>query len=291
MQARALLTIGTWPRTALCAVVVGGLVVAQERPGQSPGAMAPGMIPAPSPYSARPMVRSPYSPPPALQEGYGPAEAGAATFDAPEFDAPRFDDSDFAPQGPVYPGPVAVPRMRDYSWIHIEMPPPKVVKVHDIITVIVSENSEVTSDSRFERQRNAQLRAQLRQFIRLDDDLNLRPAAKDSPTIDGQLRSQLQSNGLAKTREGIRYRIAATVVDVLPNGTLILEARKTIRTNEDLWEYALVGKIRGEDVLANNTVLSENIADLGITKTERGKVADSTKRGWFLRIYDALLPF
>jgi flagellar L-ring protein precursor FlgH len=155
----------------------------------------------------------------------------------------------------------------------------------------VSENSEVTSDSRFERQRNAQLRAQLRQFIRLDDDLNLRPAAKDSPTIDGQLRSQLQSNGLAKTREGIRYRIAATVVDVLPNGTLILEARKTIRTNEDLWEYALVGKIRGEDVLANNTVLSENIADLGITKTERGKVADSTKRGWFLRIYDALLPF
>jgi flagellar L-ring protein precursor FlgH len=249
----------------------------------------PGAGGSPAPYSARPAPARPYAGPGPADEGYEAAVDESAPFGPPEFGDGPFGPPGAVPQGVYAPAPV--PRMRDYSWIHIELPPPKVVKVHDIITVIVSENSEVTSDSRFERQRNAQLRAQLRQFIRLDDDLNLRPAAKDSPTIDGQLRSQLQSNGLAKTREGIRYRIAATVVDVLPNGTLILEARKTIRTNEDLWEYALVGKIRGEDVLANNTVLSENIADLGITKTERGKVADSTKRGWFLRIYDALLPF
>ncbi len=181
--------------------------------------------------------------------------------------------------------------MRDYSWIHIELPPPKVVKVHDIITVIVSENSEVTSDSRFERQRNAQLRAQLRQFIRLDDDLNLRPAAKDSPTIDGQLRSQLQSNGLAKTREGSAIASPPRWWTCSPTArSSSRPARPSARTRT-CGSTRSSARIRSEDVLANNTVLSENIADLGITKTERGKVADSTKRGWFLRIYDALLPF
>ena len=201
----------------------------------------------------------------------------------------QYGPASLGPEGG--PPPVFVPRMRDYSWIYIELPPPRLVKVHDIITVLVNENSEVTQDSRFERQRNAQLRAQIKQFIRLDDELRLKPAAKDSPTIDAQLRSQLQANGLAKTREGMRYRIAATVVDVLPNGTLILEARKTIRTNEELWEYSLTGRIRSEDILANNTVLSENIANLDIVKRERGKVYDSSKRGWFLILYDKLLPF
>lgn len=237
--------------------------------GGGPGGF--GAVPPPASGGAWPNAGQPVPAGPGFgaSAGYGPASLG------PE-------------DGPP---PVFVPRMRDYSWIYIELPPPRLVKVHDIITVLVNENSEVTQDSRFERQRNAQIRAQIRQFIRLDDELRLKPAAKDSPTIDAQLRSQLQANGLAKSREGIRYRIAATVVDVLPNGTLILEARKTIRTNEELWEYSLTGRIRSEDILANNTVLSENIANLDIVKRERGKVYDSSKRGWLLLIYDKLLPF
>lgn len=248
--------------------------------------------------------RRPESVRPQLVQNIAPAAPGGVPLQAPggwEGAAPGLpagpgygSSPQYGPEslGPVGgPAPVFVPRMRDYSWIYIELPPPRLVKVHDIITVLVNENSEVTQDSRFERQRNAQLRAQIKQFIRLDDELRLKPAAKDSPTIDAQLRSQLQANGLAKTREGMRYRIAATVVDVLPNGTLILEARKTIRTNEELWEYSLTGRIRSEDILANNTVLSENIANLDIVKRERGKVYDSSKRGWFLILYDKLLPF
>lgn len=193
--------------------------------------------------------------------------------------------------GPMIGPPPPGPRMRDMSWIFIDTPHARDINVHDIITVIVSENSEVTQDSVFNRQRNAQLKAQLRQFVRIDDDGNLAPAALDQPTIDGQLRSQLQSFGRAQSREGMRYRIAATVVDVLPNGTVILEARKTIRTNNDVWQYSLTGRIRSEDVLANNTVLSENIADLDIIKRESGKIRDSAKRGILMTLYDWLLPF
>jgi len=44
-------------------------------------------------------------------------------------------------------------------------------------------------------------------------------------------------------------------------------------------------------VLANNTVLSEHIANLNIIKVEHGKVKSSTDRGWLMRLYDAMKPF
>ena len=92
-------------------------------------------------------------------------------------------------------------------------------------------------------------------------------------------------------QEGIRYRIAATVVDVLPNGNIILEARKSIRSNKDIWEYSLTGTLRPQDIQQDNTALSENIANLAIVKKSRGKVNDSTQRPWGILLYDALSPF
>lgn len=211
------------------------------------------------------------------------------------------------PYGPAVPPPLGAPmsphaapsrgsgpptqRMRDMSWIYIDVPKPRKVRVHDIITVMVDEKSEMTQNARFDRQRNAVLNAQLRSFIRLDNQGNLEPAAGNTPAINGQLRSQLNSFGTARSAEGLKYRIAATIVDVLPNGTLILEARKTIRTNSEVWEYQLTGRARSEDILANNTLLSENIAELDIAKRESGKVYDSAKRGWIQGLYDFLLPF
>lgn len=194
-----------------------------------------------------------------------------------------------SPTGPAMPPPVP---LRDMSWIYIDRaPPPRKVKVHDIIKVLVKEQSQVTQDSRFNRQRNIIFNAQLKEFIRIDGDGNLEPAATNQPAINGQLRSQLNSLGQANSSELMVYRIAATVVDVLPNGTLILEARKSITTNRDVWQYSLTGRVRSEDIGANNEVQSENVADLNIIKRETGKIRDSTKRGFIMWIYDLFLPF
>jgi flagellar L-ring protein precursor FlgH len=192
------------------------------------------------------------------------------------------------PAGPAPPRPLL---RRDVSWIYIDRPKPRKVGVHDIITVIVDEKSEVTQNSRFNRTRNAVYTAQLKEWLRINSTGDLDVAAGNSPGINGQLRSQLQSMGQGLSTEGMKYRIAATVVDILPNGTLILEAHKSIRTNTEVWDYSLTGRIRSQDVAGNNTVNSENIADLMISKREQGKIYDSTKRGFVQRFYDFFLPF
>ena len=51
------------------------------------------------------------------------------------------------------------------------------------------------------------------------------------------------------------------------------------------------GIVRREDVLPNNTILSEDVAELNIEKVETGHVRDGYKRGWLLRWLDNVGPF
>lgn len=206
------------------------------------------------------------------------------------------------PITPLPPAPVLGPpgvfvdrpqvyTIRDYSWHYIAAPQPREIRVQDLVTILVKEISEASVDSRFDRQRRSTLLAELKEFIRLDDAGRLVGAAANEPTIDANLSKRLNSNGQVNEKEEVTYRIAATVVDVLPNGNLVLEAKKTIQSNKEIWTHSLTGIIRSQDINRDNTALSENIANLQISKSQSGKVYDSTKRPWGSRLYDLLFPF
>ena len=196
--------------------------------------------------------------------------------------------------GPVLPNtgiPQGPPTLQDMSWTVVVKPRPRPIRVHDILTITVDDKNEVFVDNRFNRSRIAQLKAELKEFIRLDPRGNLVPAALNGPTVDAGLQSRLNSQGQIQTAEGVKYVIAATVVDIRPNGNLVLEARKRVRSNRDVWEYKLTGEVRPEKVNRDFTVVSEDIANLGIERNQKGKVAHGTKRPWGVVLYDWLSPF
>ncbi len=201
-----------------------------------------------------------------------------------------------ASQAPPPLGPVVVPggpamRTRDLSWIYIDAVEPREIKLHDIVTITVDEKSEVIMNSKFNRQKNAKLKAEIKEFLRIGNEGNLENAALNGPAIDTQLQGNLRTTGQVTDQEGIKYRIAATVADVLPNGIVRLEARKVIQTQDDESEYTLTGELRAIDIGPDNMASSENIANLRIEKRQRGKVYDSVKRNWGYRLYDLIFPF
>lgn len=180
--------------------------------------------------------------------------------------------------------------MQDLSYIVIEKPAPRQIRVHDILTITVDDKSEMIVDNRFNRSRISQLKAELKEFIRLKDG-RLENAASNAPTIDSNLQSRLNSQGQIQSSEGIKYIVAATVVDIRPNGNLVLEAKKRVRANNDVWEYRLTGEIRPEKISRDFTGISEDIANMYIEKNQVGKVHQSTKRPWGVVLYDWLSPF
>jgi len=178
------------------------------------------------------------------------------------------------------------------SWLYQKVDPPKEIKLHDIVTIIVSEKNQLISEGQVQGRRKAQYDAQLQNWIAFKG-LNLVASnpAEGEPRATGNLNVQNQAQMELETRDALLFRIAATVVDIRPNGTFVIETRRTVRDNDELWERALTGIIRREDVLPNNTVLSENVAELSIFKRELGHVRDGYKRGWFTYWFDRFSPF
>ena len=260
----------------------------------SPGP-APSLINAPRPAMI-PHAGPPYDLPPAAVD-----RAPASTVPSPAAvrPLPTLPAPGAARPTPAAPAPVVVrpggprrPRsMRALSFTHIPLPEPRVVKVHDIVTILVDEKSEVLIQSRFDRRRTATFEAGINEFLRLDAFGRLVPSATASPGADLEAGVRLQANGGATDAEGIRYRIAANVVDVLPNGNVVLEARKKIRSNRDVWEYTLTGTIASEKIRRDMTAVSEDVAGLQITKDQEGKVYNSTRPAWGLRMFDRMWPF
>ena len=181
--------------------------------------------------------------------------------------------------------------LANYSW-NYHAPEVKKIELHDLITVIVSEQSSVISEGEIDRKKKAHADIVLKDWVLFDGLAMIPdPQSKGDPKISGKLDNKMKSEGSLDTRDSMKFRIACQVVDIRPNGNLIVLGRRSIHNNNEAWDYSLSGEVRPDDVLPNNTVLSENVAELQIDKRESGHVRDGYRRGWFLRWLDKWQPF
>ena len=178
------------------------------------------------------------------------------------------------------------------SWIYTPLLPPRELRVHDIISIRVQEGATMIAEGEVQRRKNASYNAVLLDWLRLDG-LSAKPApqADGDPRARGQVDQLYRADNEVETRESLTFNIAAQVVDIRPNGNLVLEAHRFVRNNNEIWEYSLTGICRKEDIGPGNVLLSRDIADLLIDKNERGHVRDGYRRGWLVRLLDTFNPF
>jgi flagellar L-ring protein precursor FlgH len=111
------------------------------------------------------------------------------------------------------------------------------------------------------------------------------------PTLDFATKSSWDATGSSENGLSANSRTAVTVVDVLPNGNLVVEGSKIIRTsNEDVYAY-MRGVVRPVDIEADNTVSSTKIADAQVEFVPAGELTEAQKKGWLLRAWDKVKPF
>jgi len=202
----------------------------------------------------------------------------------------------------VPPGPTAgmggsfplgnAPAVRP-SWYEIPTPPPKEVRVNDIITIRVDTGARLSESAQLQRRRTAQYDARLNDWIILEGLRAIKPApqSEGDQRIQGNLQQLNRVTGQLDTAESLKFEIGATVSAVLPNGNVVLEAHRVIQSNNEQWMHSLSGVCRREDIGPNNVVLSKDIANLRVKKEELGQIRDSYKRGWLTRWWDQFGPF
>lgn len=181
--------------------------------------------------------------------------------------------------------------LTEHSWTYEAPKEVRQFKKHDLVTVLVDEKSAVTSEGEIDRKKKAHGDLILQDWILLKGlSVIPDPQSTGEPHIRGELDNKVRAEAELETRDSMKFRIACQVVDIRPNGNLVIEGHDRIQNNREIWDYSLLGEIRPEDVLANNTVLSENVFNKRIDKRESGHVRDGYRRGWLFRWLDRWQP-
>ena len=98
-------------------------------------------------------------------------------------------------------------------------------------------------------------------------------------------------SGSINNTDSITTRFAVRVVDVLPNRNMIIEGIRRSAYSGETQTIILRGTVRADDIAADNSVYSYQIADMNIRYLSSGVVTGAQDKGWFMKFWDTISPF
>jgi flagellar L-ring protein precursor FlgH len=159
--------------------------------------------------------------------------------------------------------------------------------VDDILTILVVEKASAVSSGTTKTQRTSSTKNSITGLAGLT---KAGGALSNLAGLSGD--TQLAGQGTTSRDVVISTTLTARVSAVLPNGGMLLEATKEVEINSERQTITVRGVVRPADLLADNTVLSDRLAELEVRVNGKGVVGDAIKRPFILyRLLLGLLPF
>ncbi|MBL7048046.1 MAG: flagellar basal body L-ring protein FlgH [Nitrospira sp.] len=194
--------------------------------------------------------------------------------------------------------PTANSLWNDYSNIIEDR---KARRVNDLVTVNIVESlsGSQTAETDTSRASSADFDATNIFGANLDFNVQNMKVLKDlfkgsnvfEPKAAGKGDSDFKGAGDTKREGSLIATVTARVMEVMPNGNLVLEARKELTINEERQTLVLQGMVRSDDIDASNTIASNKIADARIFYVGKGVINEKQKPGWLVRGLDQVWPF
>jgi flagellar L-ring protein precursor FlgH len=163
---------------------------------------------------------------------------------------------------------------------------PKARYINDVLTIKVSESTQAVSQADAKNTKSTKMTAGFDKLFGAEKKI------KELPTlVSGQNDSSFQGQGSTSRATTLSTSLTARVIDVLPNGYLVVEGMREIHVNNENQTIYLTGVVRPEDVGPNNIVLSSSVAQMQVRVQGKGVVSQPIKPGWLYRILNGILPF
>jgi flagellar L-ring protein FlgH len=149
----------------------------------------------------------------------------------------------------------------------------KAVRLHDVVAIVVSESLAASTDGQVKNSRASSANSGLTSLFGL-----LKSSNALQNLVGMTAASGLSAQGQSTTNSSLATTFGAEVVDVLPNGMLVVQATRELTFSQQTQLIKLRGLVRPEDVSSQNQVLSTAMTDLELEVTGKGIVNDSTYR-------------
>jgi len=220
-----------------------------------------------------------------------PQQAAAGLRSGSNDDASRFDAAPPRDEANVS---IRTLKLEKVSLFAIHRIKPRKYKPEDLITIIVRQQKKYEADAEYEARKKWDIGGELSKWFRFYDPgcrLGEDKLSNGNPGFEFKFNNKYKTEGENEREDTFKTRITSKVIDIKPNGNLVLEATMTEQHDDEVIKMTLTGICRSEDVTADNTILSTQIANLNIVEKNQGAVRDATSRGWIPRILDFLKPF
>lgn len=159
--------------------------------------------------------------------------------------------------------------------------------IDDMVTVLVNENANAVSTGTTKTQRASTATSQTTGL-----GGTLSAANPLTNLLNTNNNTQLSGQGTTSRQTTLTATLTARVIDVLPNGYLVIQGNKTVLVNSENQVVTLRGVVRPVDLSTANVVASDNVGQMELQINGKGVVNDSIRRPNFLyRLLLGILPF
>ena len=163
----------------------------------------------------------------------------------------------------------------------------KAFRVHDVLMIVVGESLTASTGGQVKNSRASNASSGLTGIFGA-----LKAGNNMQNLLGANASSGLTAQGQSTTDSSLTTTFGAEVVDVLPNGMMVVQATRQLIFSEQTQLITLRGLVRPEDVNYQNQVLSSAMTDLELDVTGKGIVNDSTYRqNPVMRFLQRLLVF
>ena len=149
----------------------------------------------------------------------------------------------------------------------------RAMRPHDLISVVVTESLSASTVGSVANSRSSSASSQISALIGL-----LHAGNAMQNLINQNSAAALAAKGDSETSSSLSTTLGGQVVDVLPNGMLVIEAARQVEFNQQTQTIVLHGLVRPEDISQQNQILSTAISSLELEVRGKGIINDYTHR-------------
>jgi flagellar L-ring protein precursor FlgH len=163
----------------------------------------------------------------------------------------------------------------------------RAMHVHDLVSIVVVETLSASTDGSVKNARSSNASSQVAAlFGKLSASNSLQNLLSQNSA------SGLTAQGQSVTNSSLNTVVGGQVMNVLPNGVLVIEAERQVAFNQQTQMIRLRGLVRPSDVNASNQVLSTAVTDLELEVVGKGIINDYTYRqNPLVRLLERLVIF
>ncbi|MFV0292522.1 MAG: flagellar basal body L-ring protein FlgH [Paracoccus sp. (in: a-proteobacteria)] len=163
----------------------------------------------------------------------------------------------------------------------------------DILTVVIEINDQAEMSNSSGRSRSAADQVSMPEFGGLPQSLDkkMTGGASMASLVETDASSNYKGSGKISRRDKLTLRVAATVIDRLPNGILYIQGSQEVRVNFEMRELTVSGFVRPDDIGRSNEVAYDRIAGARISYGGRGQITDVQQPRYGQQVADILLPY